>query len=117
MVGDSEFPDDENGDVLRRMSADGDDLSAPRNIDFEHVFVSKAGAVAFLAEVASPSQEACLSCYAEQSAWNVRVTRYMNPSHAEISRVEAELAASARKHGGSPDGWGCLEVRQAGPDR
>jgi hypothetical protein len=29
-----EFPKDENGDVLRRMQADGDDLSKARDIDF-----------------------------------------------------------------------------------
>ena len=28
------FPDDENGDVLRRMHEHGDDLSQPRMMDF-----------------------------------------------------------------------------------
>ncbi len=32
------FPNDENGDVLRRMQADGDDLAKPRGIEFQFVF-------------------------------------------------------------------------------
>ena len=39
-----EFPDDENGDVLRRMAANGDDLTRPRNIDFTVVSERKCGA-------------------------------------------------------------------------
>lgn len=36
------FPDDENGDVLRRMERNGDDLNISRNIDFSVVFPSEA---------------------------------------------------------------------------
>jgi hypothetical protein len=43
-----EFPDDENGAVLRRMQTDGDDLSRPRAIDFEHQFSNKPDALLFL---------------------------------------------------------------------
>lgn len=32
------FPNDANGDVLRRMEAQGDDLSRPRNVDFTVIF-------------------------------------------------------------------------------
>ena len=32
------FPADDNGDVLRRMLTTGDDLTKPRDIDFDHVF-------------------------------------------------------------------------------
>jgi hypothetical protein len=42
-----EFPDDENGDVLRRMAANGDDLSLPRNIDFTVVFPIESTAQQF----------------------------------------------------------------------
>ena len=32
------YPSDANGDVLRRLEAQGNDLSKPRNIDFTVVF-------------------------------------------------------------------------------
>jgi hypothetical protein len=107
LTGAPALPDDANGDVLRRLIEGGDDLSSPRNIDFEHIFQSKDGAVAFLAEVTSPLQSAKLSWYPGESAWNVQVTKYMIPTHAEISGLEAELDSFARKHGGRADGWGC----------
>jgi regulator of ribonuclease activity B len=101
------FPADENGDVLRMLVAGGDDLSSPRNIEFEHIFQSKEAAVAFLAGVTTPAQSAELSWNEEESAWNVQVKVYMIPNHAEISRIEAGLDAIARNHGGRADGWGC----------
>jgi hypothetical protein len=38
------YPNDANGDVLRRMQARGDDLARPRNIDFTVVFVDAVSA-------------------------------------------------------------------------
>jgi hypothetical protein len=35
------YPNDANGDSLRRMEAEGDDLSRPRNINFTVVFSNK----------------------------------------------------------------------------
>jgi hypothetical protein len=42
------FPDDANGDVLRRMEAGGDDLTRPRNIDFAVVFADESSAEKFV---------------------------------------------------------------------
>ena len=39
------FPDDENGDVLRLMLKNGDDLSAPREIDFSVIFPTEDAAI------------------------------------------------------------------------
>jgi hypothetical protein len=41
------YPNDANGDALRRMEAQGDDLSRPRNIDFSVVFSDKNSADEF----------------------------------------------------------------------
>jgi hypothetical protein len=41
------LPDDENGDVLRRMVAKGDDLTRPRNIDFSVLFADEGSAEKF----------------------------------------------------------------------
>lgn len=39
------LPDDANGNVLRRMAEQGDDLTRPRNIDFIVVFANESSAV------------------------------------------------------------------------
>lgn len=49
------IPDDENGDVLRRMLDDGDDLTLARPIDFFHVFAEESDAQDFAAAAARPS--------------------------------------------------------------
>ena len=36
----SQFPLDDNGDVLWQMASDGDNLSAPRDMDFSVVFAA-----------------------------------------------------------------------------
>jgi hypothetical protein len=105
-----DLPNDENGDVLRRMAANGDALTAAREIDFEHVFETREAAAAFLADVASRGLKARLSRYEAKSMWDVRVTRHMVPTHADISRLEMDLDEIAKKYLGRTDGWGCLEV-------
>ncbi len=41
------YPDDDNGDVLRRLEATGDDLTLPRNIDFIVAFPDENAAERF----------------------------------------------------------------------
>jgi hypothetical protein len=41
------YPDDDNGDVLRRLEKQGDDLTRPRNIDFSVVFPVESAAKQF----------------------------------------------------------------------
>ncbi len=106
------FPNDENGDVLRRMQDDGDDLSAPRKLEFEHVFLAKAAAIAFVSEVTAEEVTVTVDWYAERQCWNVQVSRQMVPSHAAITGMEQRLDAVARRLGGRADGWGCFKVRR-----
>jgi hypothetical protein len=104
------FPDDGNGDVLRAMVQDGDDLSVSRNVDFEHVFPSLEGALAFIGAVANRSDTVQLSWFDEEGCWNVQVTRHMVPTHQGVTELELSLGRIARNHGGSADGWGCVQV-------
>jgi Regulator of ribonuclease activity B len=109
-VSQPDFPDDDNGDVLRRMTADGDDLSEPRNIDFEHVFESKEDALAFIDVVSEKERRVTLSWYEDEQAWNVCVSQFMLPTHAAITSIELSLGQQAERHGGRSDGWGCFQV-------
>ena len=104
------FPDDENGDVLRRMASHGDNLAASRNVDFEHIFPSVEAALAFAAQVVSRTDAVKIYWYDAESAWNVRVTRPMVPTHQGITELELSLGRIAHAHGGRSDGWGCVQV-------
>ena len=104
------YPDDENGDVLRRLEAGGDDLTRPREVDFN--VVSPAGNVAeqfadhfrVLGYVVSVE----LGQVVEDFPWEVVVKKHMVPSHNEIGSFEEALQSIASPLGGRNDGWGCF---------
>jgi hypothetical protein len=105
-----QFPDDENGEVLRDMHQHGDDLTRPRVMDYSFLFAERRQALAFAAVVDDPQLEVCLSFHKERTLWQVLVKRYMVPTHREITAFELALTFHADAQGGEADGWGCLQV-------
>lgn len=86
-----DFPDDENGRVLRQMCGEGDDLVTPRTIDFFFVFNTRASALAFAAIIEDPDLAVCISYYHARGMWQATVQRRMVPSHNEITSLESAL--------------------------
>jgi Regulator of ribonuclease activity B len=107
-----EFPDDENGDILRRMRTDGDDLSRPRTVDFEHQFSKKSDALLFVTEICGGETKVSISRAGQSDIWDVQVSMYMVPTHAAITEAETRLGNIARGFSGNPDGWGCFNVKR-----
>jgi hypothetical protein len=108
------LPDDENGDVLRAMLEDGDDLTLPREIDFLLVFGEEAAARAFAAAANErPDLVVSIPGVDEEGIWQVTASRHMVPRHGDITKLEQELTVLAESFGGYPDGWECS--RAAGP--
>jgi hypothetical protein len=106
-----QFPNDENGAVLRRMFNDGDDLSASRMMDFCFIFPERKQALAFAELVDERELKVCISYYEEREMWQAIVNRHMIPTHSEITAFESDLAIRAERVGGEPDGWGCMIVK------
>ena len=103
------FPNDANGDVLRRMAADGADLTSPRVIDFEHCFPTETSARRFFDVVRRERLEASVIPPDEdESLWQVQCRKRMVPTHAAIADTEQRLARIAEEYGGCADGWGTL---------
>lgn len=104
-------PNDENGDVLRRMHENGDDLTKPRDIDFTVVFPSQYSAEEFadhfrrLGHNVSVGETRCVP----ELPWDVVVVNHMTPSHNQITQFENTLETLATTLGGRNDGWGCVE--------
>jgi len=112
-----DFPADENGDVLRRMQAGGDNLRQPRDIDFSLLFPDQAMAETFCGIMHEEGYELAYGPWEAQSEddenigkWDVTVTRHMVPDHSAITQFERELAVIAMPFGGRNDGWGCFRV-------
>ena len=115
MSTDQEFPDDENGHVLREMAKAGIDLSVAREIEFAHrapdessakTLAEAARALGFSVEVYEPDEE---SLEEGDTDWDVICTREMVPSYENITSVESQLADVAGRHGCHADGWGFME--------
>ena len=101
-----DFPNDENGDALRRMQEGGDDFTKPRDMDFSVVFTSEGFAEhfrqsGFVMAVEKLDGERDLS-------WDVTVTRHMLPTHAGITEFKGTLEDLAAPLGGHNDGWDCI---------
>lgn len=105
-----DFPDDENGRVLRQLYEGGDDLTQSRLVDFCFVFPDREHALAFVRGVDDQEVETCLSWYRGKSKWQVIVKHDTVPDYAKITAIESNLKLKAQKAGGEADGWGCMQV-------
>ena len=105
-----EFPNDDNGDLHRRLKEDGDDLSKPRDIDFTVVFPEETAAHAFADEIRllGYQVEVERTATAERLPWDPRVLRNMVPTHEAISEFQGRLEQAASQRGGRNDRWGCF---------
>lgn len=93
------------------MQEQGDDLSAPRDIDFYVIFESRAQADAFaLAASTALGLPAQVTPYEKTDKWQTALTRHMPPEHALLNSLEQQISGLARQHGGEADGWGCPPV-------
>jgi hypothetical protein len=116
MSADGRLPDDANGDVLRRMAADGADLVSPRVVDFEHCFPDEASARRFCEAVRAGVSDVNLKPPdGDRGRWEARCRVRMIPTYGSITRTERSLAAAAESFGGYADGWGTLSRPDGSP--
>ena len=108
-----EFPNDANGDVLRRMQAQDFDFSTPHSIDFFAVFPTEeaAGAVArlYVADHEADPLDRIETRPAEEGGMELHVAKTMLATHANITAFEDVLGERTSRHGGYLDGWGVLQ--------
>lgn len=102
------YPEDANGIVLRRIAAQGKDLTKARNIDFTVIFAQGRSAEQF----AEHFHELGYAVSVEETEperdfpWNVIVVKHMVPTYEGITDFENELQSVADRWEGHNDGWG-----------
>src|SRR5215831_11264707 len=104
------YPNDANGDALRRMEAKGDDFTRPRDIDFIVVFADASSAEQFAEHFRALGHKVSVEHTAPDRdfPWDVLVVQHMFPSYDGICDFEALLQSVADDWGGHNDGWGCF---------
>jgi regulator of RNase E activity RraB len=119
-----DYPNDADGDALRRVAACGSDMCRPMDIDFQIAALDEPTARKVAEEVArqgyrariwfddqdqDPDEEACLP-------WTCDCTKFMLPDHGAIVAAQAELGRIVEPLGAYVDGWGTFgNVEQAEP--
>lgn len=92
------------------MEAEGDDLTKPRNVDFNVAFPDGNSAEGFAKHFRALGHEVSVEA-AESNQdlpWDVVVVKRMVPSHEAITSFENLLQSAADRWGGHNDGWGCF---------
>lgn len=107
-----DFPNDANGDALRRLEAAGDDLAVSREIEFAVVFPTKDSAEQFTKRLAELGYEASfeLADTIRELPWEVVVVNCMRTCYADIGKFEDLLQNIANPLNGRNDGWGCYSA-------
>ena len=108
------FPDDENGDVLRRMAAAGFDFGGLHEVDFYALFAKQADAALVARQLieADRSEHSLAGVSTDagrDGSTELKVVRTMRATHDGISAFERRLGELCAAHGGELDGWGVMQ--------
>jgi hypothetical protein len=97
------YPNDANGDTLRRMEAQGDDLTRPRDIEFSVAFPDESSAEQFAAHFRALGHEVSVQAgeVDQDFPWDVIVVQHMAPSYDGVTNFETLLQSVAGTWGGT----------------
>ena len=110
----TDYPNDSDGDALRRVVANGSDMSKPMDIDFQIAVPDEATAKR-VADEASKLRYRIRVYESTCCPWTCECTNTMLAEYDAIIAVQAELDAMARPLGGYADGWGAFGNAQTPP--
>ena len=103
----NEFPDDADGDALRRFVDDGSDLAKPMSIDFQVAVPDESAAKGLADVVYKLGYRVRIYASPECSLpWTCECSTRMLASYDGVIAIQKELAALASLFDGKPDGWG-----------
>jgi regulator of RNase E activity RraB len=111
-----DFPNDADGEVLRRIAQDGSDLSRPMFINFHVAVLNEASAkeLAKLARKLGYRVRVYKSPECTQP-WTCECSTRMVATYESVIAVQNELAEISRQFDGVPDGWGTFGNGPSGP--
>ena len=105
----TQYPDDDNGNLLWEMYEDGDDLNEPHEIEFSIVF--KTLELAEKCALHLLQQEQRISLFQETEGsklWVLNAHVNMIPEYQDIQDLEEWFTRIATEFQGEYDGWGCM---------
>ena len=108
------FPDDENGDVLRRMADSDFPFSQPHDVDFFALFARNDDAAfvakQFIADHKAGNRVAAVKTSAHESGGTeLKIVKSMLVTHENVSAFETLLAERCARFDSKLDGWGVMQ--------
>jgi hypothetical protein len=109
-----DFPNDSDGDALRRVESHGNDMTAPMVIEFPVVVPSEIPAKQFASVASSKGYKVHLWKRVNDSDWDVICAIEMVPTHADVVRIQRQLTEWANPFGGYCNSWGTFGNKPGG---
>jgi hypothetical protein len=110
-----DYPNDADGDSLRRVRDGGSDMSLPMTIDFSITVPNETAARAVADVVSTHGFDPSISDNEGRGSWSVYCSKTMLATYDSVVAVQAQLNELTKAHGGSCDGWGTFGNSQSAP--
>lgn len=101
----AEFPEDSDGDALRRVKKHGSNMDEPMKIEFSVDVPSKDSGIAVAERSATLGYETNLFYDEETDRWSVYCAKAMLATYENVVNGQVELNEIAIEHGANCDGW------------
>ena len=112
------YPNDSDGDALRRVANDGSDMSRPMLIDFQVAMPDESAARALGDTAARLGYDVEIYDSPECSLpWTCQCSKRMVATYDGVIAVQQQLSELSAPLGGHPDGWGTFGNRSDGESR
>lgn len=105
MIPRMDYPDDADGDALRRVATHSD-MSMPMSIDFAVDVPSEAAGHAVARAATERNYSASVECDDATARWTCYCVKSMVPTYEAVIAAQAELDELSAPVGGRSDGWG-----------
>ena len=100
------FPDNADGDALRRLAENGADLAKPMIIDFAVAIPDESTGRAIALKAIEIGYKTSMGQDSESSAWTCYCSKAMFATYEDVINCQLELDKIAVAYGGFADGWG-----------
>jgi hypothetical protein len=111
------YPDDADGDALRKVAESGADMSRPMVIEFSVDAPDERAARRVAKFLAPVGFDPSIFHDDETGSWSVYCAKEMLATYEAVVDVQSELNRLLQAHGGHCDGWGTFGNTQEEPSR
>lgn len=100
------YPNDTDGDALRRVAASGSDMTRPMEIDFHIAAPDRAAAEAIAQIAAKVGYRTKVYRHDDDNPWTCQCSKNILATYDGVVAAQDDLDDLSKPHGGHCDGWG-----------